>query len=145
MSRPISELPAFVKSLIEDVGGVLFETATRVKERMAVPGKPRAQGEKVDWDSPVQKRGYFASEGFGAGIPYRPTNKYELSWQVNRVAFGATVHAPHPAGAIGGLPSGWQSRIHRGRRPHLLTVLFEELARIPQEISNKFSVRSGHE
>lgn len=141
MSRPISEMPAFVKSLIEDLGGVLFDTAMRVKERMAQPGKPRNPSEKVDWDSIAQKRGYFASGGFGAGIPYTPTHKYELSWQAERTSFGAIAHAPHPAGAIGGIPSGWQSRIHRGRRPHLLTVLFEELARIPQEISNKFSVR----
>ena len=143
MSQPISELPAFVNGLFTDVRDVLFETAERVRARMAVPGKPRAEGEKVDWDTPRQKRGYFASDGFGAGIPYTPTQHYELSWQAARQPFGTTLHAPHPAGAIGGMPSGWQSRIHRGRRPHLLTVLFDELSKIPAEISNKFSVRSG--
>lgn len=143
MSRPISELPEFVNGLFTDVRDVLFETAERVRARMAEPGKTRAPGEKVDWDSPRQMRGYFASEGFDRGIPYEPTHHYELSWKAERQPFGTLVHAPHPAGAIGGMPSGWQSKIHRGRRPFLLNVLFDELSKIPQEISNKFSVRSG--
>ena len=139
MSRPISQMPAFVTGLFVDVRDVLFETATRVKERMAVPGKPVTY--PVQWDSPRQRKAFFATEGFGHGIPYERRQHYELSWRVERHPLGSRAFAPHPAGAIGGMPSGWQSRIHRGRWSHLLTVLFDELAKIPAEISNKFSVR----
>lgn len=139
--RPIEDLPGFVHQLVFGVRDVLVETAERVKARMSESGAPVTY--PVQWDSPIQRKAYFASEGFGKGIPYERTNHYPLSWLVDVKPYGAILHAPHPAGAVGGLPSGWQSRIHRGRWPHLLTVLFEELARVPAEISNKFRVVSG--
>jgi len=46
----------------------------------------------------------------------------------------------HPAGAIGGTPFGWQSRVTRGRWPFFLQVLFEELAKFPAELSHALSV-----
>lgn len=143
MTRPISELVPFVSGFFADVRDVLFETATRVQERMAEPGKPRNPNEKVDWDSPKQQAAYFASDGFGKGIPYHGSGDFERSWSVERQAFGVSVFSLHPAaGAIGGLPSGWQSRIHRGRRPYLLQVLSDELNKIPDEIRNKFTARA---
>lgn len=141
MSRPIEDLPLFVREFAKDTVDVLQETAERVRKRMAVPGKPVVY--PIQWDSPKQRKAFFASDGFGRGIPYQRIQQYELGWKANRHPFGVALYNMSPAGAVGGLPSGWQSRIHRGRYPHLLTVLFEELAKIPSEISNKFSVRSG--
>jgi len=149
MSRPISELPAFVNGFVADIRDVLFDTAKHVKDRMAEPATPITY--PVNWDGEIdpikhttkQQRAYFASNGFDAGIPYHRKNTFELAWQAERVDFGATLKNLHPAaGAIGGTPSGWQSRIQRGRRNNLLVVLFEELAKIPAAISNKFTVRS---
>lgn len=143
MARDYKEIPAFVLGLYADMRDVLFETASHVKDRMSEEGKPVRY--PIDWDSPRQKRAYFATNGFGRGIPYKRTNKYPLGWQLQRVSFGTNLSNRHPAGAVGGLPSGWQSRIHRNRWPHLLTVLFEELARVPAAVSNKFSVRAGRQ
>ena len=140
MGKPISEFPAFVDGLFTDIRDVLFETATNVKVRMAESGQPVTY--PIQWDSERQRRAYFATNGFGGGIPYRRTGAYERSWVAQRQPFGASLHAPHPAGAIGGTPQGWQSKIHRNRWNYLLKVLFEELAKIPQAIGNKFSVRS---
>jgi len=140
VSRPISEMPAFVNGLFTDICEVLFETATNVKVRMAEPGSLITY--PVQWDSPKQRAAFFASNGFGKGIPYKRTGAYERSWTVERQPLGTTLHAPHPAGAIGGTASGWQSKIHRNRWNHVVKVLFEELAKIPDAISNKFSVRS---
>jgi len=74
------------------------------------------------------------------GQPYRRTNRYRFGWELERGRFGARLSNRSPAGAIGGIPSGWQSRIHRGRWPHLLTVLFDELAKVPADVSNRLKV-----
>lgn len=143
MTRSYKEIPAFVNGLFTDTRDVLFETASRIKERLTPEGKPVRY--PIDWDSERQKRAFFATNGFGAGIPYRRTHAMRLGIKLERVALGSNLSIPHPGGAVYGLPSGWQSRIHRNRWTHLLTVLFEELAKIPVEISNKFTVRSGRE
>lgn len=143
MSKPITELAPFVAGLFTDIQETLFQTATNIKVRMAEPGKPIQY--PVQWDSEKQRRAFFATNGFGKGIPYKRTGAYELGWKVNRVAFGATLSNAHPAGAIGGMASGWQSRIHRNRWNYLLKVLSDELAKIPDQIRNKFTARSGNE
>lgn len=140
MSRPFTEIPAFVLGLFTDTRDVLFETASRIKERLSEEGKPVRY--PINWDSPRQKRAFFATNGFGAGIPYRRTHQMRLGITTERVPLGTNLRIPHPGGAVYGLPSGWKSRIHRSTWPHLLTVLFDELSRIPAEISNKFTVRS---
>ncbi len=140
MSRPISELTPFISGLFTDIRDVLFDTASNVKTRMAEPGAPITY--PVQWDSAKQRNAYFASNGFGKGIPYKRTGAHGRSFSVERKPLGSTIHAPHPAGAVSGTPAGWQSRIHRNRWIHIVKVLFEELAKIPDAISNKFTVRS---
>ncbi len=143
MARPISELAPFISGFATDIVDALFETATRIKLRMAEPGQPRNPNEKVDWDNPKQQAAYFASDGFGQGIPYHRKGDFERSWGVERQPFGVSAFSlHHAAGAIGGLPSGWQSRIHRNRRPYLLQVLAEELNKLPDAIRNRFTARA---
>ena len=144
MSRPISELPQFIKDLFVDMQDVLFVTAESIRLRMSEPGKPSTS--PVQWDSEKQRKAYFASNGFGAGIPYHRTGDYERGWAVERKPMGVALVNPFPAaGAVGGLPSGWQSKIHRNRWNYLLQILSEELSKLPDAIRNKFQVRSGKE
>lgn len=142
MSRPFTEIPAFVDGLFTDVREVIFETVIRIKDRISEEGKPIRY--PVQWDSERQRRAYFATNGFGAGIPYRRTHKMRLGIQEERVPLGTNLRIPHPGGAVLGLPgspSTWQSRIHRNRWVYLLQVLFDELAALPGHITNKISVR----
>lgn len=142
MSRPFTEIPAFVDGLFTDVREVLFETVIRIKEKLSEEGKPIRY--PVQWDTERQRRAFFATNGFGAGIPYRRTHATRLGWQEERVALGTNLRGKHPAGAVFGLPgspSTWQSRIHRGRWVYLLKVLFDELALLPERISNRINVR----
>lgn len=151
MTQPVSQLPEFLNGLVYDLNEVLEALAKRIKERMAAPVPPRTPGEKVNWDGEIdpirnttrQQRAYFASNGFGNGIPYRPSGRFALNWQATRTEFGTRLEAPHPAGAIGGMPDGWQSKIHKGRRPNLALVLLEEVSKVPDEIRTKFSIRAG--
>jgi hypothetical protein len=139
--RDYRTMRVFIEALIEASRDALVQLATNVKERMSEEGKPVRY--PVQWDSERQRRAFFATNGFGKGIPYRRTNRYRLGWDLERGRFGARLSNRSPAGAIGGLPSGWQSRIHRNRWPHLLTVLFDELAQVPADVSNRLKVVAG--
>lgn len=37
----------------------------------------------IEWQSERQRRAFFATDGFGRGIPYRRTGRVQASWQVN--------------------------------------------------------------
>jgi hypothetical protein len=141
MKRDFRQIPAFVNGLFNDVRDVLYETAVRVKDRLSVEGKPVKY--PIDWDTPKQKRTVLWKLRKAGEIPYRRKGLMRLGMKVERVPLGTRLKLPSPAGAVLGLPSGWQSRIFRGRWPHLLTVLFDELAKIPNEISNRFTVTAG--
>lgn len=141
MPRPISELTPFILGLFEDTREALYETASNVKIRMSETGKPVEY--PVQWDSEKQRKFVMAKLRRENNLPYRRTGAYERSYIVERQPFGVTLHAPHPAGAIGGIASGWQSRIHRGRWNYLLQILSDELNKLPDLIRNKFEVRSG--
>lgn len=42
------------------------------------------------WASLKQMRAYFASDGFGAGIPYQRTHRYSQSWRLDMLREGDT-------------------------------------------------------
>ena len=90
----------------------------------------------VKWDSEKQRRAFFATNGFGKGIPYKRTG--QTVWTVNSSFTNEVdLFAPHPAGPVFGLmPNGdwWQSRIHSGTWPILKKVLYEEIAKLPADI-----------
>lgn len=43
---------------------------------------PRKPGMKIRWTSEKQRRAYFATDGFGGGIPYTRTGKLAAGWSV---------------------------------------------------------------
>jgi len=73
----------------------------------------------INWDSERQRRAYFATDGFGHGIPYRRTGRYENAWRIVRTGQGYRLENPLPfAVYVSGDESGQsQSRIHQGRWP----------------------------
>jgi hypothetical protein len=85
---------------------------------MQVPGKPIVY--PVPWDSNKQKKAFFASGGFGHGIPTVRTDRYISGWKVvqNTLQSYTVINSVRSAKYIGGLLSGLgQSRIHAGRWP----------------------------
>jgi len=90
----------------------LYDAALNLLSRMRVPGA--ASRRPVHWDSFRQLRAYYASGGFGGGIPTTRTDRYVRGWKVERANKGYTVINPTPgAKFIGGLSSGaGQSQIH---------------------------------
>jgi hypothetical protein len=114
----------------------LGEVAENIRRRMSEEGKPIRY--PVKWDSARQRKAYFASNGFGHGIPFRRKGHYQKGWAVKAVPFGYELSNAHPAGAIGGMPeTGWQSRIHRGRWNYLPKIFGEEVRKlIPSMLEN---------
>lgn len=127
----LTKSPAAAASVLED-------TAARIRDRMNVR-KPVQY--PIRWDSLKQQRAFFATNGFGHGIPYKRTGK--TVWKMTKPFENEIdLFAPHPAGPVfGRMPNGewWQSNIHRGTWPALRSVLYEEIARIPQAIREKLS------
>lgn len=145
MSQPISELPAFLMGLFTDTRDVLFDTATSIKERMAVTAPPR-NGDKVKWDSDRQRRKVMAMLRELGQTYYVRKGTYERGWTVERQPLGAQLYNhTRGAGAIGGTPQGWQSRIHRNRWNYLLQILTDELNKIPDALRDKFTVRASND
>lgn len=48
----------------------------------------------IQWTSEKQRRAYFATDGFGHGIPYKRTGKLLARWEIKRTAKGITVSNP---------------------------------------------------
>jgi hypothetical protein len=140
--RSYREIPKLIALLFDAGLGTLRQTAVNVQKRMAEDGKPVRY--PIDWDSQRQQRFVMWKLRKSGELPYRRKNRYRFGWHAEFAPFGARVWNRRPAGAIGGTTSGWQSRIHRGRWPHLLTVLFDELKKVPADLSNRLKVVAGN-
>jgi len=123
----------FIRRTPDAARSVLEDMADRIAVRMNVR-QPKTDY-PVTWDSEKQRKAFFATNGFGHGIPYERTGA--TVWTVDKsFAKEIQLSAPHPAGAVFGMPKAnfWQSRIHRQTWPVLKTVLTEELAKLPKNI-----------
>lgn len=122
----IRRTPSAARSVLED-------TAIRIQTRMNV--RQEKSDYPVTWDSARQRRAFFATNGFGHGIPYERTGNTKFAVD-KRFENEIQLFAPHPAGAVFGMPTAnfWQSRIHRQTWPVLKTVLAEELKKLPKAI-----------
>lgn len=56
------------------------QAAQPVLQRAAVA--PSGVAHPIQWTSDKQRRAYFATDGFGAGIPYRRTGKVNRGWEL---------------------------------------------------------------
>lgn len=83
-----------IDAIIKNAGNLpkLMETAvkrqeSRIKSRLlkqlrTEPGSPKYP---IQWSSDRQRKAYFASNGFGGGIPYQRTGKLVRAWKVEFV------------------------------------------------------------
>jgi len=156
VSLPIGKLPEFLQRLIvtsEDAIKEAFQkTAERITDDMREPGKPVTY--PVQWDSEKQRKAFFATDGFGNGIPYVRKGDYESGWKKAELPNGWSISNDHPAGAIGGTLKGtsslfaqggqalssWQSKIHRGRWKSFLVVATQHISEMPKRIIERLKV-----
>lgn len=112
-----ASLLQFGGEIMPAVGRSALQTAERIAKRMRKWGSPIIY--PVEWDSDLQRRAFFASDGFGAGIPTQRTGAIPDAWEAHQVGNGAVVENVAPGAVfVNGDEFGMsQSRIHQGRWP----------------------------
>jgi hypothetical protein len=121
----------------------IYNTMLKIRTRMRQPGK--AINYPVKWDSEKQRRAFFATNGFGRGIPSRRTNRYTSGWNIQQagaVGYRIENNAPYSKYVGGTAYSTSQSNIHQGRWPILRDVFDEEVKKLPAEIEEEIKVVS---
>jgi hypothetical protein len=94
----------------------IYTALERVRVIMAKPGKRIHY--PVNWDSSRQRAAFFATNGFGHGIPYTRTGKYNAGWIIRRnpssyaESVGYTLanrsdHAKYVGGSADGTGQSW--------------------------------------
>lgn len=116
----VEQLLVTVSNGLEMVtSAIIHDQLVAAQQEMQVEGDPIEY--PVQWDSERQRRAYFATNGFGHGIPYHRTGAYVNAWQMEqRVYAGGSEtrlynDAPPAIYITGSVLGERQSRIHRGR------------------------------
>ena len=119
----------------------IYQVAQRMKARLAKPGaKPTYP---IQWDSEKQRKAYFASGGFGRGIPYTRTNAHVAGWQIIKTDNGYRVENPDPTTQYlnGNAYGEIKSRIHiKDNWPIFRDVADDEIAALPEAIYEEISI-----
>ncbi len=105
----------------------MFETARRIADRMSKPGSPIFY--PVRWDSAKQMRAFFATNGFGGGIPTVRTDSIPTGWKVNTTSNGCDVVNNQPGSLFvyGDALGKSQSLIHQNRWQKFQEVADDEI------------------
>lgn len=116
VTQSLTKIGASIPHVVNADIQLVLEAA---QQELAQPGNPITY--PVQWDSERQRRAYFATNGFGGGIPSKRTGDYNAGWSVKQTGTGTarefTLSNKVPyAKYVGGTAYGkGQSRIHRGR------------------------------
>jgi hypothetical protein len=93
--RNLDKVNAFLKSLPRGTMRAAIEAFTEYmlgNERRGLRyNPPRVQhgpGNPYQWQSEKQRRAYFATNGFGGGIPYKRTGNLSAGWQARYTSGG---------------------------------------------------------
>ena len=110
-----------------------------IRQEMTAPGSEVQY--PIAWDTPRQQSAFFATNGFGKGIPTGRSGRYEEGWVVDEITNGFALFNPSPAAAISGYYQGeqWQSSIHAGRWLHIAVAVKDNIALLPGMLITKIT------
>lgn len=77
------ELPRRVKPILRTELQTVVKPALQKQADQTFGRDPGPVKKPIDWTSVKQRAAYFASNGFGAGIPYPRTDQLRTSWIVD--------------------------------------------------------------
>lgn len=95
----------------------LRRNVRRIASRIVQPLRkrpPKWKG-KRRWQSDRQRRAYFATNGFGAGIPYQPTGRLTKGWDVEYVgrdAYNGEFAIVNPVKYAPFVQGDWAQKMH---------------------------------
>lgn len=113
----------------------IYDAMVKIRRIMKEPGLPPTY--PIHWDSTRQRKAFFATDGFGRGIPTRRTGAYQRAWQIIKTDNGYDVGNPlsHSIYLAGTARSGRrQSRIHRGRWPLFVNAINKVIGKLPRAV-----------
>lgn len=114
----------------------IYEKLREAKSILATPA-PRPTY-PINWDSERQKRAFFATGGFGKGIPYtrRGTGGMAASWKLEREGEGWKLYNDQSAAVyvFGNYEGARQSNIHAGRHPLMQPTIEAKIQELPPDI-----------
>jgi len=140
-AKVVRQIEQDLRAELPKVGRLkLRNVLERVRQKMSGAGKKSAS--PVKWDSAKQRRAFFATDGFGKGIPYVRTGGYQAAWKVVQTEKGFSLKNSKPgAKYIAGNAYGiGQSRIHQGRWRLLRDTVDGELEKLPAEMRSALFV-----
>lgn len=140
-ARIVRQIEQNLRAELPKVGRLkLRNILVRIRNKMSGEGKQISY--PVKWDSAEQRRKYFATDGFGKGIPYARTGGYQKAWKVVQKENGFSLtNTKKQAKYIGGSSYGLgQSRIHQGRWRLLRDTVDEELDKLNEEVRDALFV-----
>lgn len=110
-----------------------------IRDIMRKAGKKRPAwngSSYINWDSKRQRRAYFASDGFGGGIPSRRKGVHKKGWKVQATRDGYDVSNTVDTSKYlyGTARSRKQSKIHVGYWPVFLDVVGKIVNKLPKSV-----------
>ena len=134
---------------VKDVGRLgVYRTMQRIQTRMKEEGNKRDTS-PINWDSDKQRKAFFATDGFGGGIPHRRTGEYQQGWRIVKTDNGyMIVNKGRAAPFVGGDAFGL---VHSGintpqQWPKFRDTVDEELKQLPEDVRAELRIakrRSG--
>jgi len=115
----------------------IYNVAVAIRHAMKQVGS--AVSYPIKWDSIRQRKAFFASNGFGGGIPTKRSGRYVKEWQIIKTELGYDVGNPlSHSKFIGGTArsTGRQSRIHKGRWPLFKIAIEKAVKKLPKAVKN---------
>lgn len=118
----------------------MFHALTRAVKVLKKPGKKRKG--KVPWDSIKQQRAFFASGGFGGGIPHKRKGAYQKGFKILRISKGHELaNKGKSTEFVGGNAKGKRlSRIHTKTHPLIRDVVDKEIKKLPNAVIQHIKV-----
>lgn len=123
-NQPIEDLIGYLDGyadIVNEEFGAAFDTVqpSFLGELRTIPDKPSYP---IQWQSDKQRRAFFATDGFGGGIPHVRTGAYQQGWSVTYTVGGLQItvivqNASPGAKYVGGSlsksnPGGFMQRMH---------------------------------
>jgi hypothetical protein len=149
VARRFQALPGQIERGVLQTGKDVSDTIVRLMKRAGLPVRY-----PIHWDSPKQQRKYFATQGFGKGIPYHRTDGYINAWQSKAIPGGGQAeNIGHKALMLAGSPSGniigskvtasGQSHIQAGRWQLIKPVIEYVVSKLPEKLLRALKVSAN--
>ena len=118
----------------------IYEALARAMKRLKKPGKKPKR--PIPWVSLIQMQAFFASEGFGGGIPHKRRGIYQKGFRIRKVSKGYELsNLSKGAKYVGGDARGkGQSPIHRGNYPLMRDEVDREIKKLPAAVIQQLKI-----